>query len=82
MTRTTAAARRITVSPGAIKILLRPIQAEHIRDAYLKPENKARGSLTFPEDFFSPYHLDLVYEIITKEERSSNIEFIGTNYAI
>lgn len=58
-----------------MKILLRPIQAEHIRDAYLKPENKARGSLTFPEDFFSPYHLDLVYEIITKEERSSNIEF-------
>lgn len=66
--------RRKQALQDLIKILLRPIQAEHIRDAYLKPANRALGSLTFPDDFFSPCHSNLAYEIITEKGNSREPE--------
>jgi len=39
------------------RILLKPVQANHIRQAYLEPDNTAAGSISLPRDFGFNSHL-------------------------
>ena len=53
-----------------IKIVMKPIQAEHIRNAYLKQKHHAIKEISFYQDFFCSH--SIVYEILANTTQHSN----------